>query len=63
MPSQLRLAAGPRISERTQQHTLILLLRNTSARGCTMQGYPRIALTGAHTKALPFTYRQRGDQS
>jgi hypothetical protein len=62
VPSQLQLAAGPLVSERTRQHTLILLLRNTSARGCTMQGYPRITLTGAHAKTLPFSYRRRGDQ-
>ncbi len=62
MPSQLRLILGPLVSEATQQHTVMLVLRNISARGCTMLGYPAITLTGAHGKALPFTYRQRGDQ-
>jgi hypothetical protein len=61
-PSQLRLTAGPGVSEATQQHTVILVLRNVSARGCTLQGYPAITLTAGNGKNLSFTYRRQGDQ-
>jgi hypothetical protein len=61
-PSQLRLAIGPRASEATEQHTLILLLRNISAHGCTLEGYPAITLTSGSGAVLPFAYHHRGDQ-
>jgi hypothetical protein len=62
VPSQLRLTAGPLVSEMTEQHTVILVLRNISARGCTLRGYPVTTLTAGNGKSLPFTYRRQGDQ-
>jgi hypothetical protein len=61
-PSQLRLTAGPRVSEATQQHTLLLVFSNISATECDLRGYPGIALTNRTGALLAFTYRQRGDQ-
>ena len=62
LPSQLRLAAGPRISEATQQNTLLVVIRNVSATKCDMRGYPRVALIDRSGARLPFRYRQGGDQ-
>jgi len=61
-PSQLRLAAGPRISEATQQSTLWVLIRNVSTAGCDLRGYPSIALVDPSGAQLPFRYRLGGDQ-
>ena len=60
--SQLQLAAGPRISEATEQNTLVLVFRNVSATACDMRGYPRIALADGSGRRLSFVYRQGGDQ-
>ena len=62
LPSQVRLAAGPRVAERTQQSTLLVVIRNISAAGCALRGYPGIALAGRGGSRLPFRYRQGGDQ-
>jgi hypothetical protein len=62
LPSQLRLAVGPRISEATQQNTLLLVFRNVSATGCAMRGYPGIALTDRTGARLALRYRRHGDQ-
>jgi Protein of unknown function (DUF4232) len=62
LPSQLRLTVGPRVSEATEQNTLLLMLTNVSAAGCDLQGYPGIALFGSNNALLPFTYRRGGDQ-
>jgi hypothetical protein len=61
-PTQLQLTAGPRISEVTQQNTLLLVFRNTSATACIMRGYPAIALADRAGQRLDFSYGQRGDQ-
>ena len=61
-PSQLQLASGPRISEKTEQNTLLLVFRNVSATTCDMRGYPVIALTDSTGRRLSFAYRQGGDQ-
>jgi hypothetical protein len=61
-PSQLRLTAGPRFSEATEQHTLLLVFRNISATACHMQGYPGIALYDSTGRRLSFAYRRVGDQ-
>jgi Protein of unknown function (DUF4232) len=61
-PSQLRLTAGPRISEATEQHTLLLVFRSISATACHLQGYPGVALADSAGRRLSFTYRRGGDQ-
>jgi hypothetical protein len=61
-PTQLQLSAGPRISEATQQNTLLLVFRNISATECVMRGYPAIALADSTGHRLDFSYGQRGDQ-
>jgi Protein of unknown function (DUF4232) len=61
-PSQLQLTAGPRISEATEQHTLLLVFRNISATACHLQGYPGVALADSAGRRLSFTYRRGGDQ-
>jgi Protein of unknown function (DUF4232) len=60
--SQLQLTAGSRISEATQQNTLLLVFRNVSATGCDMRGYPGIALFDSKGDGLALQYRQHGDQ-
>src|SRR5271154_1240897 len=62
LSSQLRLSTGPRMSEATQQNTLLLLLTNVSGARCSLQGYPDIALSASTGTPLPFTYRRGGDQ-
>jgi uncharacterized protein DUF4232 len=61
LSSQLRLTAGPPVSEAAEQYTLRFVLRNVSAEGCDMRGYPDIALVGSKGNTLGFTYRTRGD--
>ncbi len=61
-PGQLQLSAGPRISEATQQNTLLLVFRNVSATGCVMRGYPAISLADSAGHRLDFGYRRLGDQ-
>jgi hypothetical protein len=60
--TQLQLSAGARVSEATQQHTLLLVFRNISATACVMRGYPAVALADSTGHQLAFSYRQRGDQ-
>ncbi len=60
--TQLQLSAGPRVSERTQQHTLLLVFRNVSATECVLRGYPAITLVDSAGHRLDFSYRRRGDQ-
>ncbi len=59
--SQLQLTAGPRVSEATEQNTLVLVFRNISAADCYLRGYPGIALYDG-TRRLSFAYRRGGDQ-
>ncbi len=61
-PSQLRLTVGQKVSEATQQSTLLLVFRNIAATKCYLRGYPRIALADNSGAPLPFSYAQRGDQ-
>jgi hypothetical protein len=64
-PQQLRLHIGARVSEATQQETVVFVLRNVSAHRCGLDGYPVVALwtsLTAHGKYLPFRYRDHGDQ-
>lgn len=38
------------------------MLRNVSATGCDLRGYPGIALASTKGAGRPFSYRRRGDQ-
>jgi hypothetical protein len=60
--SQLRVANGPRISEKTEQDTETMILHNVSRSRCTLRGRPAISLLGATGRRLPFAFRDRGDQ-
>lgn len=60
--SQLTLAWGGRTSEATGQHTLPLVLTNTSRTGCHLFGYPGISLIDANGRILPLQYVWGGDQ-
>lgn len=59
--SDLRLSLGPRASEATGQNTLILVLRNTADRECTLRGYPTIEAGSAEGKILAFRYQHGSD--
>jgi hypothetical protein len=61
--SELQLMDGPRISEQTQQDTRMLVLRNTSASACTLDGRPTITLSDRGGQTLSFDYRDRGDNT
>jgi hypothetical protein len=61
--TQLQLSAGARVSEATQQHTLVLMFRNISATACVMRGYPAIALADDAGHRLNFSYGRHGDQT
>jgi Protein of unknown function (DUF4232) len=61
-PAQLRLAAGPRVSEATEQNTVLLVLRNVSRTSCELRGYLRIELLDAAGAKLAFRYLRHGDQ-
>jgi Protein of unknown function (DUF4232) len=56
------ITAGPRVSEATEQNTLVLVFRNISASACVMRGYPDIALADGAGRRLPFSYHRHGDQ-
>ena len=60
--SQLTLAWGGPTSEATGQHTLPLVLTNTSRTGCHLFGYPGISLIDANGRILPLQYVWGGDQ-
>jgi Protein of unknown function (DUF4232) len=60
--TQLQLSVGARVSEATQQHTLLLVFRNISATACVMRGYPAIAMADDAGHRLDFSYGRHGDQ-
>jgi hypothetical protein len=60
--SQLRLALREPLTEKTQQHTTALSVRNVSSRSCALAGYPTLALLDRSGRELPFSYRHDGDQ-
>jgi hypothetical protein len=60
--AQLQLSAGPRISEATQQDTLLLVFRNVSAAECVMRGYPAITMADSAGHQLDFSYSRHADQ-
>jgi photosystem II stability/assembly factor-like uncharacterized protein len=61
--SALQLRPGMRVSEKTEQSTRLLILRNASATGCYIEGYPRITLLDRHGTVLRFRYLHHGDQT
>jgi hypothetical protein len=61
-PSQLQLEVGRRISEATEQDTLLLVFRNISATECDLRGYPGVALADSTGAQLAFKYGRHGDQ-
>jgi hypothetical protein len=61
-PARLRLIRQGLVSEATQQLTWVIGIRNTAAAGCSLDGYPRIALLDINGTRLPYTVRTGGDQ-
>jgi len=49
-------------SEPTGQHTVQLVISNTSASGCYLFGYPQVAFIDRAGHAIPFQYQTTGDQ-
>jgi len=62
MASQLRVQPGSRVSEKTEQHTMLIVLTNSSDRSCLLVGYPTITLFDRRERAMPFSYGYQGDQ-
>jgi Domain of unknown function (DUF4232) len=60
--TQLRLATGTALSEKTGQHTLEIDVTNVAGHSCTVDGYPTISFTGPDGSTLPFRYSRRPDQ-
>jgi hypothetical protein len=60
--SQMRLAIGPLVSEKTEQHTATVTLTNLAPLPCGLDGYPKIKLFDSRGRVLPFIYSHRGDQ-
>jgi len=59
---QLADTWGGRVSEPTGQHTLPLVITNTSNTGCYLSGYPNVAFVDNARRILPFQYERTGDQ-
>ncbi len=59
---QMRVAIGPLVSEKTEQHTATVLLKNVGSEACVLDGYPTIALLDAAGRRIPFVYAHGGDQ-
>ena len=61
-PAQLQLIRQGLVSEATEQLTWVIGVRNTAATGCSLDGYPGIALLDSHETRLPYNFRTGGDQ-
>jgi hypothetical protein len=61
-PSDLRLAVGSPVSEKTQQDSALLTLTNIGTLPCHLFGYPGISRYDAQGALLPLSYRWQGDQ-
>ncbi len=61
-PGALTLAWGGYVSEKTQQRSLGVDLKNVSGETCHIMGYPGISFLDANGVDLPLTYRRGGDQ-
>jgi hypothetical protein len=55
------LKDGP-FSEPTGQHSVALIITNTSPSGCYLAGYPQVAFLDSARRAIPFQYQTSGDQ-
>jgi hypothetical protein len=60
--SELRLRAGPLVSEATEQDTRVLVLTNLAGHDCVLRGYPTVTLLDGRGRVLRFVYRRHGDQ-
>ncbi len=58
----MRLAIGPLVSEKTEQHTATVTLTNIAPTACRLDGYPTITLFDSRGRLLRFIYSHRGDQ-
>ena len=61
-PSDLRLAVGPQVSEKTEQHSALLTVTNVGPGACFLFGFPGISLYDASGHLLPLSYEWHGDQ-
>jgi Protein of unknown function (DUF4232) len=59
---QLAVTWGGRFSEPTGQHTVPLTITNISSSGCSLFGYPQVALLDRTGRVLPLEYQTTGDQ-
>jgi Protein of unknown function (DUF4232) len=59
--SILRLADAP-VSEKTEQHSVLLTITNDGTASCSLLGYPGIALYDGNGELLALTYEPKGDQ-
>jgi len=50
------------VDEETGQRSLLLQLRNVATHACRLRGYPVVELRPRSGRALPFRYRDAGDQ-
>jgi Protein of unknown function (DUF4232) len=53
---------GGGFSEPTGQHTVPLLISNTSTNGCYLFGYPQVAFVDGAGHTIPFQIQSSGDQ-
>jgi hypothetical protein len=58
----MKIALGPRVSEKTEQSTAQVVLTNVSGASCSFEGFPTVALFDRHGLRLPFMYVHGGDQ-
>jgi len=61
-PSDLRLAVGQQVSEKTEQHSALLTVTNVGSVACYLFGYPGISLYDVQGVLLPLSYESQGDQ-
>lgn len=60
--AHLRVAQDSRLSALTHNDPILMTLTNVSRNSCRLDGYPRITFLSNAGKAVPFRYRDRGDQ-
>ena len=53
---------GGGFSEPTGQHTVPLVISNTSTNGCYLFGYPQVAFIDGARQTIPFQVQSTGDQ-
>lgn len=59
--SDLKLSIGPPVSEKAQQHSVLLTITNVGPVPCYLYGYPGITLYDATGKLLALSYQRKGD--